>query len=116
MGWAEEMSEQSPRRSDVLRASPSMFESRLLDALSRVHPLVPVLIFAPAIALLAAWSLSKHSVAGSAGAGGRRLRAGDPVRVLASPARVPLRAPRGAGSALALDHPRRAPRPSQRPP
>jgi sterol desaturase/sphingolipid hydroxylase (fatty acid hydroxylase superfamily) len=61
MGWAEEMSEQSPRRSDVLRASPPMFESRLLDALSRVHPLVPVLIFAPAIAVLAAWSLSRHS-------------------------------------------------------
>jgi sterol desaturase/sphingolipid hydroxylase (fatty acid hydroxylase superfamily) len=61
MGWAEEMSEQSPRRGDVLRASPPMFESRLLDALSRVHPLVPVLIFAPAIAVLAAWSLSRHS-------------------------------------------------------
>jgi sterol desaturase/sphingolipid hydroxylase (fatty acid hydroxylase superfamily) len=61
MGWAEEMSEQSPGRSDVLRASPPMFESRLLDALSRVHPLVPVLIFAPAIAVLAAWSMSRHS-------------------------------------------------------
>jgi dihydroceramide fatty acyl 2-hydroxylase len=39
-----------------------MFESRLLDALSRVHPLVPVLIFGPAIVVLSAWSLSKHGV------------------------------------------------------
>jgi len=30
-----------------------MFDSDLLDRLSRVHPLVPVLIFAPAIAVLA---------------------------------------------------------------
>lgn len=75
MGWAEEISEQSQGRSDVLRASPPMFESRLLDALSRVHPLVPVLIFAPAIAALAAWSFSRHSVAVSLGlaAGGYAL-------------------------------------------
>src|SRR5256885_17009808 len=58
MGWGEDMSEGSPRRTDVLRASPPMFESRLLDALSRVHPLVPVLIFAPAIVALAAWGFS----------------------------------------------------------
>src|SRR3954466_973423 len=29
-----------------------MFESRLLDACSRVHPSVPVILFAPAIAIL----------------------------------------------------------------
>jgi dihydroceramide fatty acyl 2-hydroxylase len=64
MGWAaEDMSDGSQRRGDVLRASPPMFESRVLDALSRVHPAVPVLIFGPAIALLAAWSLSHRSVA-----------------------------------------------------
>ena len=63
MAWAEEMSEQSQRRTDVLRASPPMFESRLLDSLSRVHPVVPVLIFAPASVALAGWSLSRHSVA-----------------------------------------------------
>jgi dihydroceramide fatty acyl 2-hydroxylase len=39
-----------------------MFESRVLDAFSRVHPSVPVLIFAPAIVALAAWSLSQVSV------------------------------------------------------
>ena len=63
MSWAEEMSEHSQTRSDVLRASPPMFESRLLDALSRVHPIVPVIIFTPAIVALAAWALSKQSVA-----------------------------------------------------
>jgi sterol desaturase/sphingolipid hydroxylase (fatty acid hydroxylase superfamily) len=36
-----------------------MFDSRLLDALSRVHPAVPVIIFAPLILLLAAWGLSR---------------------------------------------------------
>jgi dihydroceramide fatty acyl 2-hydroxylase len=48
----------SVRRGDVLRASPPMFESRLLDAFSRVHPSVPVLIFTPVILVLAAWELS----------------------------------------------------------
>jgi len=38
-------------RTDSLRASPRMFESVLLDRLSRVHPLVPLLIFAPVIAV-----------------------------------------------------------------
>jgi sterol desaturase/sphingolipid hydroxylase (fatty acid hydroxylase superfamily) len=58
------MSEQSfgespgMRRSDVLKASPPMFESRVLDVLSRVHPSVPILVFAPAIVALAAWELS----------------------------------------------------------
>jgi sterol desaturase/sphingolipid hydroxylase (fatty acid hydroxylase superfamily) len=40
------------RRTDALRASPRMFESDLLDKLSRVHPAVPVVIFVPAIAVL----------------------------------------------------------------
>jgi sterol desaturase/sphingolipid hydroxylase (fatty acid hydroxylase superfamily) len=67
MGWGEDMTEGGGTRTDVLRASPPMFESRLLDALSRVHPAVPVLIFAPAILLMGAWSLSMRSVAASAG-------------------------------------------------
>jgi dihydroceramide fatty acyl 2-hydroxylase len=49
-------------RSDVLRASPRMFESNLLDSLSRVHPAVPVIIFLPAIVVLAVLSLSRVSV------------------------------------------------------
>jgi dihydroceramide fatty acyl 2-hydroxylase len=43
----------APRR-DVLSASPRMFDSPLLDRVSRVHPSVPVVIFLPAIVLLAA--------------------------------------------------------------
>jgi sterol desaturase/sphingolipid hydroxylase (fatty acid hydroxylase superfamily) len=62
MAWADEMGEQPASRTDVLRASPPMFDSRLLDSLSRVHPAVPVLIFMPAIVVLAAWSLSTQSV------------------------------------------------------
>jgi dihydroceramide fatty acyl 2-hydroxylase len=62
MGWAEDMSDRQTTRTDVLRASPPMFESRVLDALSRVHPIVPVLIFVPGIVVLAAWSLSNVSL------------------------------------------------------
>jgi dihydroceramide fatty acyl 2-hydroxylase len=62
VGWVEDMNEGSASRTDVLRASPPMFESRVLDALSRVHPVVPVLIFVPGIVFLATWSLSKVSV------------------------------------------------------
>jgi dihydroceramide fatty acyl 2-hydroxylase len=40
------------RRSDLLRASPRMFESDFLDRLSRVHPSVPLVIYIPAIAVL----------------------------------------------------------------
>jgi dihydroceramide fatty acyl 2-hydroxylase len=61
MSWAEER-EQPGSRTDVLRASPPMFESRWLDSFTRVHPAVPVLIFAPAIAAVTAWGLSRQSV------------------------------------------------------
>ncbi len=67
MGWAEDMNDHAPRRTDVLRASPPMFDSRVLDALSRVHPAVPVLIFTPAIAVMVAWGLSSVSVPTMAG-------------------------------------------------
>jgi dihydroceramide fatty acyl 2-hydroxylase len=40
------------RRSEILKASPRMFESDWLDRLSRVHPSVPPIIFAPVIAVL----------------------------------------------------------------
>ncbi|HEY2654591.1 MAG TPA: fatty acid hydroxylase, partial [Solirubrobacteraceae bacterium] len=39
-------------RSEILRASPAMFDTRWLDKLSRVHPSVPLIIFVPAIAVL----------------------------------------------------------------
>jgi sterol desaturase/sphingolipid hydroxylase (fatty acid hydroxylase superfamily) len=57
------MNDRSNSRSDVLRASPPMFDSRLLDALSRVHPAVPVLIFGPVIAALIVWGLASQSAA-----------------------------------------------------
>jgi hypothetical protein len=58
MAWAQDTGEQgATSRTDVLRDSPPMFESRLLDACSRVHPLVPVIIFVPGIGLLGAWRL-----------------------------------------------------------
>jgi dihydroceramide fatty acyl 2-hydroxylase len=71
MRWAEaeDMTDRSgapaPQarvRTDVLRASPPMFDSKLLDALSRVHPAIPVVIFGPAIVVLALWSLSRIGV------------------------------------------------------
>jgi dihydroceramide fatty acyl 2-hydroxylase len=39
----------STKRADLLKASPRMFDSNLLDKLSRVHPVVPPLLFIPAI-------------------------------------------------------------------
>jgi dihydroceramide fatty acyl 2-hydroxylase len=50
------------RRSETLKASPRMFDSDLLDALSRVHPAVPVVIFLPAIAVIAGFGLAASSV------------------------------------------------------
>jgi dihydroceramide fatty acyl 2-hydroxylase len=54
-------------KTDVLRASPPMFESRLLDACSRVHPSVPVVIFLPAIVAMVSWQLSKTSLLATVG-------------------------------------------------
>src|ERR1700759_3312598 len=41
-------------RSEVLSASPRMFDSDLLDKLSRVHPAVPAILFIPIIGVLLA--------------------------------------------------------------
>src|SRR2546428_11328674 len=106
MSWAEEMSEQSQRRSDVLRASPPMFESRLLDSLSRVHPVVPVLIFAPAIVALAAWSLSRQSVAVSGGLAGGGYAPWTPFEDWLHRVVVPLEPQEGLGARLRRRIPR----------
>jgi len=45
------MESSSVKRTELLSASPPMFENRLLDSLSRVHPAVPPVIFVPAIVL-----------------------------------------------------------------
>jgi sterol desaturase/sphingolipid hydroxylase (fatty acid hydroxylase superfamily) len=63
------MSDSAKSRTDVLRASPPMFDSRLLDALSRVHPAVPVLIFAPAIGALTVWGMASVSAPVAVGLG-----------------------------------------------
>jgi sterol desaturase/sphingolipid hydroxylase (fatty acid hydroxylase superfamily) len=44
-----------------------MFQSRLLDACSRVHPSVPVIVFGPAIVAMFAWQLSSVSLAAALG-------------------------------------------------
>jgi len=56
-------------RSDVLRASPPMFSSPLLDRFTRVHPSVPLIIFVPVIALLEYWGLKNVSVWAALGLG-----------------------------------------------
>jgi len=48
-------------RSEVLSASPPIFQTRSLDRLTRVHPAVPVLIFVPAIVVLAWLALDAQS-------------------------------------------------------
>ncbi|HXN39717.1 MAG TPA: sterol desaturase family protein [Solirubrobacteraceae bacterium] len=67
MGWAEDTPGGPASRTDVLRASPPMFESRVLDAFTRVHPVIPVVIFVPAIVALAAWDLSQVGVPAAIG-------------------------------------------------
>src|SRR3712207_2315724 len=48
------------RRSDVLQASPPLFDSPLLDRLTPVHPAVAVLLFAPVIAWLLVLAISRN--------------------------------------------------------
>jgi dihydroceramide fatty acyl 2-hydroxylase len=67
MSWTEDIDDGTASRTEALRASPPMFESRVLDALSRVHPAVPVLIFAPVVVLMGAWSLSQVTLLGTLG-------------------------------------------------
>lgn len=54
-------------RSEELRASPPMFNSALLDRFTRVHPAVPVLIYAPVIALLLLTGQQRVGLANSLG-------------------------------------------------
>ena len=54
-------------RSELLKASPPMFKSGLLDNFTRVHHLVPVVIFLPAIALLFALGVGRRRAAGALG-------------------------------------------------
>ena len=49
----------------MLKASPRMFESTLLDKLSRVHPTVPLYIFVPAIVVLFTLGARESTTLGS---------------------------------------------------
>jgi sterol desaturase/sphingolipid hydroxylase (fatty acid hydroxylase superfamily) len=49
-------------RREQLRASPPMFQTRALDRLTRVHPVLPALLFVPAISLLSAFAFADQSV------------------------------------------------------
>ena len=55
------------RRSELLKASPPMFQSPWLDRFTRVHPIVPVVIYAPAIALLFAFGVGRAGLLNSIG-------------------------------------------------
>ena len=52
-------------RSEYLKASPPMFKSGLLDRFTRVHHLVPVVIFLPAIVLLFAAGVGRLGLVSS---------------------------------------------------
>ena len=74
MAWEENVSGpqidhtgDADSRTDVLRASPRMFDSRLLDALSRVHPSVPLILFIPVIVSMTVWSQLTRSVPATLG-------------------------------------------------
>jgi dihydroceramide fatty acyl 2-hydroxylase len=51
--------DESRSRTEMLKASPPMFETAWLDKLSRVHPAVPVVIFVPAIGVLASFAFAR---------------------------------------------------------
>jgi dihydroceramide fatty acyl 2-hydroxylase len=53
------------KRSELLRASPRMFDNDLLDRFSRVHHYVPLVIFMPAITVFLYLGYDHLSVAGT---------------------------------------------------
>jgi sterol desaturase/sphingolipid hydroxylase (fatty acid hydroxylase superfamily) len=55
------------RRTDLLKASPRMFDSDILDKLSRVHPAVPVVIFLPAVSIMLALGAAEMTTLGTIG-------------------------------------------------
>ena len=70
---SDEVVREVPRasRAELLRASPPLFQSAGLDRLTRVHPVVPPLIYGPAIAVLCVLALrdepAAHLLLGVAG-------------------------------------------------
>jgi dihydroceramide fatty acyl 2-hydroxylase len=63
----------SPQRTEQLSASPQLFESAFLNFFSRVHPLIPAIVFVPVVVAmewlgadrgLTAWKLALLTLAG----------------------------------------------------
>jgi len=54
-------------RRDELRASPPMFQNPVLDFFTRVHPVVPPIIFVPVIVVLFIGAFDRLSVVGTLG-------------------------------------------------
>jgi sterol desaturase/sphingolipid hydroxylase (fatty acid hydroxylase superfamily) len=50
------------RRTDYLKASPPMFQSRLLDRFTRVHPVVPLIIFVPLVVVMLVLAVKRDGV------------------------------------------------------
>src|SRR5918994_1775688 len=55
------------RRSELLKASPPMFQSPWLDRFTRVHPAVPLVLYLPAICVLFALGVGRAGVWNSLG-------------------------------------------------
>ena len=55
------------RRSELLKASPPMFQSPWLDRFTRVHPVVPVILYLPAILLLFGFGIGRAGIWNSVG-------------------------------------------------
>jgi dihydroceramide fatty acyl 2-hydroxylase len=53
------------RRTELLKASPPMFESRLLDRFTRVHPVVPVVIYAPLVVVMLVLGIGRDGLSDS---------------------------------------------------
>ena len=49
MGDGAKIRPMAQERTDRLSASPPMFQSRFLDFFTRVHPIVPALIYVPVV-------------------------------------------------------------------
>ena len=67
-----EASTTAESRTERLKASPQMFDNRLLDKLSRVHPATPLVIYGPiivALVVLGARDMSALAVAGAVAGG-----------------------------------------------
>lgn len=51
-----------PTRAEILSAAPPLFKSRLLNSLTRTHPVVPLVLYGPVILALAAFGVQRVGV------------------------------------------------------